>query len=213
MITPQLQETGLVAILRAESAAGFVETTRSLASCGVTCIEFTLTSAGAIQALREASTVLPDAVALGAGTVLDADAAEAALDAGASFLVSPTVCPDVIDVGARRGAATYPGALTPTEVLTAWRSGAAAVKVFPAALGGPAYIRDLRAPLPDIPLIPTGGVTPETAAGYLTAGAVAVGIGSALTAQDDQVVTDMLHTLGAARFSSRADTGSEGTAK
>lgn len=201
-ITPQLAESRLVAILRARDADGFVETAELLARSGVRCIEFTLTTRGAVQALGVAVDRLPADTSLGAGTVLDADAANAAMDAGAAFLVSPAVCTDVIEAGLARGVPTYPGALTPTEILTAWRAGAAAVKLFPASLGGPDYLQQVRAPLPDIPLIPTGGVTIESAASYVRAGAIAVGVGSGLTkrlnAGESGIVPQLVSDLAAA---------------
>lgn len=179
-VSVQLLDSRFVAILRADTADTFVDTAHRLADVGVTCIEFTLTSRGAIAALAEASRQLPSTVSLGAGTVIDPRAAESALDAGAEFLVSPSVDAAVIAAGVARGVPVYAGALTPTEIVTAWRAGAAAVKVFPASLGGPHYIRRVREPLPEIPLIPTGGVTMNSAADYLAAGAIAVGMGGGL---------------------------------
>ncbi|MGH3098554.1 MAG: bifunctional 4-hydroxy-2-oxoglutarate aldolase/2-dehydro-3-deoxy-phosphogluconate aldolase [Streptosporangiales bacterium] len=213
-ITPQLVESRLVAILRARDAEGFVETAGLLARSGVTCIEFTLTTRGAVEALGAAAGRLPAGTSLGAGTVLDADTAHAAIDAGAAFLVSPAVCTDVIEAGLARGVPTYPGAWTPTEVLTAWRAGAAAVKLFPASMGGPEYLQQLRAPLPDIPLIPTGGVTIESAVSYVRAGAIAVGVGSALTrrlnADDAEVVPHLVRDLADAATSDRQPAGASG---
>lgn len=119
---------------------------------------------------------------VGAGTVLTIDAARRAVDAGAAFLVAPHVDPEVVAWTAGRGIPMFPGAATPTEVLAAWRAGAAGVKVFPASVVGPAFVRELRGPLPDIPLLPTGGVTVDNAAAYIEAGAAAVGIGSWLFA-------------------------------
>jgi 2-dehydro-3-deoxyphosphogluconate aldolase/(4S)-4-hydroxy-2-oxoglutarate aldolase len=117
---------------------------------------------------------------LGAGTVLTPEQADAAVDAGATYLVSPVVDLEVIEAARRRGVAALPGALTPTEILRAWRAGAAAVKLFPASLGGPGYLRAVKAPLPEVPLVPTGGVGLEEIGGYLRAGALAVGLGGPL---------------------------------
>jgi 2-dehydro-3-deoxyphosphogluconate aldolase/(4S)-4-hydroxy-2-oxoglutarate aldolase len=136
----------------------------------------------AIEALRAR---LPGSAVLGAGTVLDGRQAREALAAGATFLVTPAPCPDVVEEAVRRGVPALPGAFTPGEVLASWRAGASAVKVFPAASGGPGHIRDLRGPFPHIPLIPTGGIGVDDAAAYLAAGAVAVGLGSALTGRLD----------------------------
>jgi 2-dehydro-3-deoxyphosphogluconate aldolase/(4S)-4-hydroxy-2-oxoglutarate aldolase len=177
----EIARSRIVAVLRARHARRFGEVAAVLAGAGITCIEFTLTSAGAVEALRSFAAALPDGVALGAGTVLDAAAASAAVDAGASYLITPTVCLDVAARAAELGVPVVLGALTPTEALAAWRAGAAAVKVFPAAeAGGPGYIAALAAPLPQIPLIPTGGVSAANAADYLHAGAFAVGVGGSL---------------------------------
>ncbi|MFL5926069.1 MAG: bifunctional 4-hydroxy-2-oxoglutarate aldolase/2-dehydro-3-deoxy-phosphogluconate aldolase [Gaiellaceae bacterium] len=171
----------VVAVLRARDASRFVEAGTVLAEAGVACIEFTLSSEGALDALRAFAARLPPGVAIGAGTVLDAEAASAAVDAGATYLISPALCRDVIERGADLGVPVIPGALTPTEILEAWRAGASAVKVFPAAeAGGPAYIRAVLAPLPHVPLIPTGGVEIDDASDYLAAGAFAVGLGGSL---------------------------------
>ena len=115
---------------------------------------------------------------VGAGTVLSVDAAQRAIDAGAAFLVAPHTDAEVVAWAAARGVPMFPGAATPTEALTAWRAGAAGVKVFPASSLGASFVRELRGPFPDLPMIPTGGVTPENAGGYIDAGAIAVGIGS-----------------------------------
>ena len=177
----QIRRSRIVAVLRATDARRFADVAAVLAEAGITCIEFTLTSGGALDALRAFADRLPAGVALGAGTVLDADAASAAVDAGAGYLISPALCLDVIDRGRQLGVPVIPGALTPTEILQAWRAGASAVKVFPAAqAGGPAYLKAVRAPLPDIPLLPTGGIAVSEAAAYLRAGAIAVGIGNPL---------------------------------
>jgi 2-dehydro-3-deoxyphosphogluconate aldolase/(4S)-4-hydroxy-2-oxoglutarate aldolase len=126
-----------------------------------------------------------DGLLLGAGTVLSVDAAERAVEAGAGFLVAPHTDPTIVEWAAARGIPTFPGALTPTEILAAWRAGAAAVKLFPASAVGPAFVREVRGPFRDIPLVPTGGVTAETAPSFIAAGAVAVGLGSWLTGSGD----------------------------
>ena len=180
MLEP-IARSRVVAVLRARDASRFVEVGTVLAEAGVTCIEFTLSSEGAVDALRAFAARLPRGVAIGAGTVLDAEAATAAVDAGATYLISPALCRDVIERGADLGVPVIAGALTPTEILDAWRAGASAVKVFPAAeAGGPAYIRAVLAPLPHVPLIPTGGVEIDDASDYLAAGAFAVGLGGSL---------------------------------
>lgn len=179
-ITPQLAESGVVAILRGSSDRHLADVARTLGSAGVTCLELTLTTPGAVDALARVRAELSSDVALGMGSVIDAQQAAACLDAGADFLVSPGVCPEVAAYALERGVACYPGALTPTELIDAWGLGAPAVKLFPAALGGVRYLSDVRAPLPQIPLVPTGGVALDQIADYIAAGAAAVGLGGPL---------------------------------
>ena len=172
--------SGVIAILRAKDARLFGDISRVLSDAGVVSIEFTMTSGGALAALAELARQLPEGVVLGAGTVLDAATADAVIDAGASYVVSPGVCLDVIERAKARGVPVFPRAATPTEVLQAWRAGATAVKIFPAATYGPEYLKHLHGPLPDVPLIPTGGIDIQAAGSYIRAGAVAVGIGGPL---------------------------------
>ncbi|MFF5979635.1 bifunctional 4-hydroxy-2-oxoglutarate aldolase/2-dehydro-3-deoxy-phosphogluconate aldolase [Streptomyces olindensis] len=179
-ITPQLGRTRVMAILRSSDAAGLPAVARALAAGGVTCLEVTLTTPGALDALARIRDDLGPEVAVGAGTVLTNGQAGDALAAGAGFLVSPVVDADLVRGAAKSGIPCYPGAWTPTEVYAAWQAGAAAVKLFPACTGGPAHLRQLRAPLPDIPLMAVGGVGIAQAGEYIDAGAHAVGIGSPL---------------------------------
>jgi 2-dehydro-3-deoxyphosphogluconate aldolase / (4S)-4-hydroxy-2-oxoglutarate aldolase len=179
-ITPQLLQSGVVAILRGSSDRHLAAVSRTLGEAGVTCLELTLTTPGALHALARVRAELSDDVALGMGSVIDADQAAACLQAGAEFLVSPGVCAEVARYAAERGVACYPGGWTPTELLEAWRLGAPAVKLFPAASGGPRHLKDVRAPLPQIPLVPTGGVALDQIADYIAAGAAAVGLGGPL---------------------------------
>jgi len=202
-ITPQLAQTRVVAILRGTTAAQVVKASLALVDGGITCVEVTLNTAGALEAISELRAVLPYGVAVGAGTVLDASTATAAMDAGATFLVSPSVCVDAVQAGLGRGVPSYPGAYTPTEIITAWQAGAAAVKLFPAVTGGPAHLSTIRGPLRDIPLVPTGGISVEAAPDYLRAGAVAVGLGGPLTGDldgdiDTAALTDRARRLLAA---------------
>jgi 2-dehydro-3-deoxyphosphogluconate aldolase/(4S)-4-hydroxy-2-oxoglutarate aldolase len=175
-----------MAILRSADASALPAVAQALAAGGVTCLEVTLTTAGALDALARIRAELGPDVAVGAGTVITGDQARDALAAGAEFLVAPVVDTAVIRDAADRGVPCYPGAWTPTEISQAWRAGAAAVKLFPASTGGPAHLRQLRAPLPDIPLIAVGGVGIDEARDYLDAGACAVGIGSPLLRGADQ---------------------------
>lgn len=179
-ITPQLAQSGVVAILRGSSDRHLADVAHTLGEAGVTCLELTLTTPGAVGALARVRAELGDDVALGMGSVIEADQAAACLNAGAQFLVSPGVCPEVAAYAVERGIACYPGGWTPTELLEAWRLGAPAVKLFPAASGGPRHLKDVRAPLPHIPLVPTGGVALEQIADYIAAGAAAVGLGGPL---------------------------------
>ena len=179
-LTPQLGRTRVMAILRSADASALPAVAQALAAGGVTCLEVTLTTTGALDALTRIRAALAPDVAVGAGTVITGDQARDALAAGAEFLVAPVVDTAVIRHAADRGIPCYPGAWTPTEVCQAWQAGAAAVKLFPASTGGPAHLRQLRAPLPDIPLVAVGGVGLDEARDYLDAGACAVGIGSPL---------------------------------
>lgn len=157
-----------------------------LADAGVPAFEITLQGPAAFEAIRALRARLGDRLLIGAGTVLDVAAASAAVDAGATFLVMPVTDVEVISWAAGRGVPAFPGALSPTEVLTGWRAGASAIKLFPASVGGPALLRELRGPFPDIPLVPTGGVTAENARSLIAAGAVAVGVGGWLAGSPDE---------------------------
>jgi 2-dehydro-3-deoxyphosphogluconate aldolase/(4S)-4-hydroxy-2-oxoglutarate aldolase len=173
-------DAGIVAIVRAPDPSRLVEVVRALADGGVTVAEITFTVPDAVEVIRAARRELGDRVLLGAGTVLDPETARAALLAGAEFLVTPTFNPDVIRLCRRYDKVVMPGAFTPTEVLAAWEAGADVVKVFPAEVLGPAYFRALRGPLPQVRLMPTGGVDLTTLADYAKAGACCFGVGSQL---------------------------------
>ena len=181
---PFLERLGavpVVAILRASDAGRFLEVGRVLYEGGVRAVEVTLTSAGALEAFGRLRAELPADALLGVGTVRSAADAERAVDAGATYLVAPDFQPEMVAFAVGRGIPVVPGALTPTEVAAAWAAGATAVKVFPvSAVGGPGYLKAIRAPLPEVPLVPTGGVGIDDVGVYLAAGAVAVGIGSPL---------------------------------
>jgi 2-dehydro-3-deoxyphosphogluconate aldolase/(4S)-4-hydroxy-2-oxoglutarate aldolase len=179
-----LEQTRVVAILRRTEASLAVETAEALIRGGIGVIEVTLNTPGALEMLRAIRDAVGDRAVLGAGTVLDLPSAEAALDAGAEFIVSPHTDVDLIQAMAARGVACVPGAFSPTEVLTAWRAGAVVVKLFPAGPVGPGYLKDVRGPLSDIPLLPTGGVTLDNAAAFIAAGAWGLGLGSALVAPE-----------------------------
>ena len=180
-VQQQLEAAGIIPVLRAasfEEAMGLVE---ALVAGGITVMEVTMTVPGAIDVLRELKRSYGSKLLLGAGTVIDAGECEATIDAGAEFVVSPSFHPDVVAQTKGRGKVSLPGALTPSEVITAWRAGADFVKVFPcSAMGGASYLKSLKAPFPYLRLVPTGGVTLETAASFLQAGASALGVGADL---------------------------------
>ena len=177
----RMEKTGLVPVLRASSAKEGHALVQALLAGGVDIVEVTMTVPGAVDLLRELKSKYGGSLLLGSGTVTDAKQAKATIEAGAEFVVSPSLHLDVIAATKEMGKVSIPGAFTPTEVITAWRAGADYVKVFPcSAAGGASYLKALRAPFPDLRLIPTGGVTLNTAAEYLAAGASALGVGSDL---------------------------------
>jgi len=171
---------GVVAIVRVASAQEAVEVCMAVAKGGVKPIEVTMTVPGAIDAIKEFKSVVKDEVLVGAGTVLDPETARAVILAGAEFVVSPTLNLEVIEVCRRYSKIVIPGTFTPTEILTAWEAGADIVKVFPATVGGSQYFRDIKGPLPQIRLIPTGGVNLENTPDFIRAGAVAVAAATSL---------------------------------
>ncbi|WP_417383761.1 bifunctional 4-hydroxy-2-oxoglutarate aldolase/2-dehydro-3-deoxy-phosphogluconate aldolase [Gimesia sp.] len=176
----QVLDRGAVAIIRAQSGELLVDVSKAIYAGGLDVIEVTFTVPGVLDILAQVKRELGDQILLGAGTVLDTETARAAILAGAEFIVTPTVNTDVIDLCNRYDKLIMTGAFTPTEVLTAWEAGADIIKVFPAFVGGPEYLKALHGPLPQIPLMPTGGVDLETLPAYLKAGACAVGLGSSL---------------------------------
>jgi 2-dehydro-3-deoxyphosphogluconate aldolase/(4S)-4-hydroxy-2-oxoglutarate aldolase len=195
-VLDSLQETGLVPVLRADSVEKALALAVAVADGGVKVLEVTMTIPGAIQVIRRLAEERPD-ILIGAGTVLDPETARICILEGAQFVVSPALNLKTIEMCHRYSIAVLPGALTPTEVLTAWEAGADVVKVFPAgALGGAKYLASLKGPLPQIKMIPTGGVSLATAAEFLDAGAFALGVGSdlvdakAMAAGKPEVVTE-----------------------
>jgi 2-dehydro-3-deoxyphosphogluconate aldolase / (4S)-4-hydroxy-2-oxoglutarate aldolase len=173
---------GIVAVVRSDKSAPLVKVVQALAEGGVTAAEVTFTVPDAVDVIRDVRREVGDALVLGAGTVLDPETARAAILAGAEFIVSPIVNPEVIRLCRRYDKAVMPGAFTPTEVLSAWEAGADVVKIFPADVGGPAFLKALRGPLPQVRLMPTGGVDLTTAKSFLEAGACCLGVGGALVA-------------------------------
>src|SRR5579862_9919451 len=176
----QVLESGIVAVVRSPDSQQLVEVARALADGGVNVVEITMTVPNALEVLRQVRQALGDRVLLGAGTVLDPETARAVLLAGAEYIVAPTVNFDVIRLCRRYDKLVMPGAFTPTEILTAWEAGADIVKVFPADVVGPAFFKAIKGPLPQVRVMPTGGVDLTTAAAFLKAGACCLGVGGQL---------------------------------
>jgi 2-dehydro-3-deoxyphosphogluconate aldolase / (4S)-4-hydroxy-2-oxoglutarate aldolase len=184
-VVATLREVGIIPVIRADSAGAAVAVVETLIEAGLSVAEITMTVPDAIEAIASVSKRFGDKVLLGAGTVTDAKTVRRALDAGAKFIVSPCLVSEVIEAARRADVAVLPGALTPTEVFEASRQGGDMVKVFPAQnVGGAAYLRALRGPFPDIPLVPTGGVTLDNVGEMFKAGAAAVGVGSEMISKD-----------------------------
>ncbi len=179
-VVAAIEEGGVVAVIRLQEPERLRAVVDALAEGGVRALEITMTVPRAIELIAELAPRLPAGFLVGAGTVLDAETARLAIGAGAAFIVGPVFRPEVITTCHRYDVAAMPGCLTPTEILSAWEQGADIVKVFPATSVGPGYFKDLRGPLPQIKLMPTGGVTIENAGAWIKAGAVAVGAGTSL---------------------------------
>ena len=179
-IVRQVAEGGVVAVIRLQDGSKLRAVVNALARGGITALEITMTVPRAIELIAEIAPSLPPGFLLGAGTVVDPDTARAAVKAGARYIVSPVFRPAVVEATHAAGAAAMPGCFSPTEILAAWDAGADVVKVFPATALGPAYFKDLRGPMPQVRLMPTGGVSLENAAEWIRAGAVAIGVGGAL---------------------------------
>ncbi len=183
-IMDTIERVGLVAIIRADSPDGLGDTCEALRAGGVSVVEVTMTTPGALECIAAAAQRFGDAVQVGVGSVLDAATAERAIEAGASFVVSPVFKPEVIDAAHRHDKPCFAGAFTPTEVLAATEAGADLVKVFPANHNGPKFFKDILAPMPHLRLTPTGGVDLNTIPDWFAAGAKCVGVGSALVKKD-----------------------------
>jgi 2-dehydro-3-deoxyphosphogluconate aldolase/(4S)-4-hydroxy-2-oxoglutarate aldolase len=184
-ILQRIHDVGLVPVLRARAAAEAIAIAGAVEAGGVPVLEVTMTVPGAIDVIRRMAEHSGSRVLIGAGTVLDPETARLCMLAGAQFIVSPSLNVKTIEMCGRYGVAVIPGALTPTEIVTAWQAGADVVKVFPcSAVGGAKYLKALKAPLPQIELIPTGGVSLATAEEFLIAGAFALGVGGDLIDND-----------------------------
>jgi 2-dehydro-3-deoxyphosphogluconate aldolase/(4S)-4-hydroxy-2-oxoglutarate aldolase len=179
-IFDRMVDCGVIAVLRTDSPGQLVSTASALAEGGIVSVEVTMTTPGALDVVREAVKELKGSAIIGVGSVLDAQTARAAILAGAEFVVSPTLDPDMILLVNRYGKVSIPGAFTPTEILEAWEAGADAVKIFPASIGGPDYLKAIKGPLPQVKLVPTGGVTLENAGDFIRAGAEMIAAGGNL---------------------------------
>ena len=180
-VLQRIRATGLIPVVRAESADLAMRAVEAIKAGGVDVLEVTMTVPGAIDVIAKLAATFGAEVVIGAGTVLDPDTANKCVQAGAQFIVSPALNEETISFCRRNDVGVFLGALTPTEVVRAWNAGADAVKVFPAgAVGGASYLKALKAPLPQIELVPTGGVSLKTAADFIKAGAMALGVGSDL---------------------------------
>ena len=179
-VIQQIESLGVVAVIRMNEPDRLRAVVDALAAGGVRALEVTMTVPRAVDLIREIASTLPGGFLLGAGTVVDAATTTRVIDAGAQFVVSPVFRPAVIDAAHERDVPAMPGCMTPTEILAAWDAGADVVKVFPATGLGPGFLKDVRGPLPHVKLMPTGGVTLANAGDWIRAGAVAVGVGTAL---------------------------------
>ena len=180
-VLKRIEEIGVIPVVRASSAEEAVAVAEAIGEGGISVLEITMTVPGAVSVIAELSKRFGDQMLVGAGTVLDPETAGKCIGAGAQFVVSPALNPRTIELCNQAGVVVFPGSLTPTEVVLAWEAGADAVKVFPcSAVGGPKYLRALKAPLPQIKLVPTGGVSLTTAGDFIAAGAWALGVGADL---------------------------------
>ncbi len=210
-IVQTLEETGVVAVVRIDRRADLTKLAGALRDGGVVLVEITMTVPGALRAIEDATRVLGEEVLIGAGTVLDAATATLAINAGAAFIVGPSLIPEVITTSHAHGAAVIPGCLTPTEITHAWSLGADVVKLFPGRVATPDYFRDLKGPFPQIKMLPTGNVDLDSAPKYIKAGAIAVGVGRALV--DDRALLEQdwsLITENARRFRAAVDVARDG---
>jgi len=189
-VVDRIREIGIVPVIRATSADEALHAVDAIREGGINVLEITMTVPNAVQTIKTLARRIGDDALIGAGTVIDSDTARACVDAGAQFIVGPALDVPTIETCRILDVPIFPGALTPTEVLTAWKAGADAVKVFPAnAVGGATYIKSLKAPLPQIELIPTGGVSLKNIAELIQAGALAVGVGADLVKGDAASIT------------------------
>lgn len=191
----QIKENGIVAVIRGAKAENIISVARALHDGGIRTLEITVETPKVLSLIEQVSYELGEDSIVGAGTVLDPETARAAIMAGAKFIFSPTVNTETIKMAKRYGIVSIPGALTPTEILTAYEHGADLIKVFPANVFGPKYLKDIQGPLPQIPLMPTGGVDLSNVGDYIRAGAVAVGLGNSLVNFKKEINNDYLQNI------------------
>ena len=206
-----IQQSGVVAIMRAKSSDQLLAAADAIKAGGVNVIEVTMTTPGALDVIRQAVEKYGETVLFGAGTILDPESARAAILAGAQFVVAPTLNLKTIEICKRYSVLVMPGAYTPTEILTAWEAGADIIKVFPADVGGPVYIKAIKAPLPQVRLAPVGGVDLSNTAAFIKAGADVVGVGGSLVDQKLLAARDFATlTERAKRFREEVEKGRAG---
>lgn len=191
----EIKSRAVVAVIRGATPESIISIGNALKDGGVTALEITMETPGAVSVIEAAASYFGKDVLVGAGTVLDSETARAAILAGARFIFSPTVKKETITMAKRYGVISVPGAFTPTEILTAYEYGADLIKVFPAGTVGPDYLKNIAGPLPHIPLMPTGGVDVHNAGEYIKAGAVAVGVGSTLVNTKRSLTEDYLLSI------------------
>jgi 2-dehydro-3-deoxyphosphogluconate aldolase/(4S)-4-hydroxy-2-oxoglutarate aldolase len=187
-VVQEIEATGVVAVIRLKEPDKLRSVVDALMTGGVRALEVTMTVPGAVGLIEELARTMPADFQLGAGTVLDPETARQVILAGAKFIVAPTLSLATIEMCHRYDVAALPGCFTPTEILTAWQAGADVIKVFPATALGPTFFKDMRGPLPQIKLMPTGGVSLANAGDWIKAGAVAIGVGTALV--DNKAIAD-----------------------
>lgn len=189
-VVDRIREIGIIPVVRAASSAEALAAVDAIRAGGIPIFEITMTVPDAISIIRDLTARFSDDVVIGAGTVLDSDTARQCIDAGARFIVSPSLDVPTVETCSTLDVPVFPGAMTPTEIVTAWKAGANAVKIFPAnAVGGATFLRSIKAPLPQIELIPTGGVSLQNIGELIQAGAFAVGVGADLVKGDAASIT------------------------
>lgn len=191
----ELKETGIVAVIRGATKENIIPIAKALSAGGVKALELTVETPKILSLVEMVADELKDDAIVGVGTVLDPETARASIMAGAKFVFSPVVNIETIKMTKRYGVLSVPGALTPTEILTAYEHGADIIKVFPANIFGPGYFKDLKGPLPHVPLMPTGGIDVTNVGAYIKAGAIAAGVGSTLVNTKEAITSEYLERL------------------